>query len=247
MLMISLMVGSCNMGPPQGSPETGYTIHGYVGNSTTAAAPNVIVMLFDAETSKPVASDNTNLFGNYKFEHLQPGHYFIKVGEVSMETLIIDKNQRIDIDLSAKGGVMNYAAGAMEELSKSAKSVTPPGQPGGDQDLAKKITGKWYSYSGTSTLSGGGGSESQLAFCADGSYSDNYESGYYGSSNVAGYGTASQQGGSGSWSVDGNAEGGTITVTRADGKTVQIKWQVSDDKGCLLFDGRLHCYNGECK
>jgi hypothetical protein len=243
-ILSALLVCSCNMGPPAGSPETGYLIHGFVGNSPTAAAPNIMVMLFDLTTSKPVASDKTNLFGKYKFEHIQPGHYFIKAGKKSMELVIIDKNQRIDIDLSAKDGSMDYAKDAAQQLTDAVVGVTPPGKPGGDVELGKKIMGKWYSYSGGSTLSGGGGSESQLAFCPDGSYYDSYDASYSGTNT---YGAASQSGASGYWAIEGNIQAATITITRPNGSKSVIKVQSAPEKDCLLFDGRKHCYNGECK
>jgi hypothetical protein len=254
LIVLSLLLFySCNTGPPAGSPETGYSIHGFVGNSPTEAAPNVMVLLFDAETSKPVASDKTNLFGKYKFEHLQPGYYLVKSGKVSMELVIIDKNQRLDIDLSAEDGTMNYAKDASKQLTDAVVGVTPPGKPGGDIELGKKlIIGKWYSYSGASSISGGGGSESQLAFCPDGSYYDSYEAGYYGTNTdqygdaTSSYGTASQSGAKGYWSIEGTMQSAVITIKHTNGSTSEIQVKASDENGCLYFDGRKHCYNGEC-
>ncbi len=76
-----------------------------------------------------------------------------------MDVYLIDKDVRLDIDLSAKDGTMNYAAGAAAQAVKPTEKkgeATPSVQPSGDADLAKLFSGKYYSYTGGSTLSGGG-------------------------------------------------------------------------------------------
>jgi len=230
---------------PEGSPETGYSIFGFVGKTSMEAAGGATVLLFDGQTDKPLSSTTANFMGKYTFSGLQPGYYKVKTGEKTMEIIITDKNQRLDIDLSAADGSMNYAAGAMKDAAKGgAKS---PGKPGGDPELARKFTGKWYSFSGGSTLTGGGGSESQMALCPDGSYYESYESGYYGSSSDVTFGNANQSNASGSWSVEGTIQQGPLYITKANGQQQSVKYQqYQQDKNCYYFDGRLHCYNGQC-
>ena len=226
--------------------EKTYKIHGFLGESSTVAAPGKIVTLLDADNKKAVANSKSNFFGKYAFKKLPAGHYLVKVGEKVMEVYLIDKDIRLDIDLSAKDGTMNYAAGAV------TKSVTPvekksepaiPGQPTGDTDLAKQFSGKYYSYTGGSTLSGGGGSESQIAFCPDGSYFESYESGYYGSGQ---WGQAGQSRANGTWSIKGTIESGTISISYSNGKQQSLQYQTTGERGCYKFGGRLYCYNGAC-
>lgn len=79
---------------------------------------------------------------------------------------------------------------------------------------ASGIAGQWWSYSGTTTLSGGGGSERTVALCPDGRYFEKSESGYYG----AGWGTAGQGSGGGKWKAVGDARNGTLYVTDTSGE-----------------------------
>lgn len=234
-IAISAILAACSAVPPKGSLETGFTVWGYVGYSTTEPASGVMVLLIDGATDKPIASKKSNFFGKYTFSALQPGYYKVKASDKTLELVVTDQNQRLDIDLSAADGTMNYAAGAM-------KNMTAPGKPGGDAQLAQKFTGKWYSFSGATSISGGGGSESQMAFCPDGSYYDSYESGYYGGS----FGSASQSGASGSWSVSGTVQQGQISITYSNGSTSVLEYQQADDPQCYYIDGRMYCYNGAC-
>jgi hypothetical protein len=227
-------------------PEKTYKIHGFLGESSTVAAPGKMVTLFDADSNKAITNTKSNFIGKYAFKQLPSGHYLVKVGDKVMEVYLIDKDIRLDIDLSSKDGTMNYAAGAAANVLKSDKKKaesTPTGQPGGDTDLAKQFSGKYYSYTGGSTLSGGGGSESQIAFCPDGSYFESYESGYYGSGQ---WGQAGQSRASGTWSIKGTLESGTITINYANGKQETVKYQTTGERGCFKFGGRIYCYNGVC-
>jgi hypothetical protein len=244
-IAVFAMVTSGMADPPSKKAEKNYKIHGFLGESSMVAAPNKTVTLFNADSNKALANTNSNFFGKYAFKKLPPGHYLVKVGEKIMEVYLIDKDVRLDIDLSAKDGAMNYAAGA---AAKTAKPIEKKGeathsvQPG-DADLAKRFSGKYYSYTGGSTLSGGGGSESQIAFCPDGSYFESYESGYYGSGQ---WGQAGQSRASGNWSIQGTIDSGTITITYANGKIQTVQYQTTGERGCYKFDGRLYCYNGAC-
>ncbi len=101
-ILITVFVGC--MPPSQGSLETGFSIWGYVGNTTTEPAANVMVLLVDGNTDKPIASKTSNFLGKYTFSGLRPGYYKIRISGKEIEAVISTENQRIDIDLSAESG-----------------------------------------------------------------------------------------------------------------------------------------------
>jgi len=101
--------------------EKTYKIHGFLGESSTVAAPNKTVTLLDADSNTALANTNSNFFGKYAFKKLPPGHYLVKVAEKVMEVYLIDKDIRLDVDLSANDGTMNYAAGAAAQAAKPAE------------------------------------------------------------------------------------------------------------------------------
>jgi len=241
LVLIPLLL-SCSSAPPPGSAATGYSIHGYVGVGTTMPAMSRTLTLINLETQTAIANTQTNWMGKYAFSGLLPGHYAVKVEDKTMDIYLVSENYRLDIDLNAKDGVMKYGVSALKG-GGAAGGTAGGGQPGGDPGLAKEFAGKYYSYSGGGTLSGGGGSESQIAFCPDGRFFEAYEAGYYGSGE---WGSASQSNSSGTWAVEGTLEGGTITIQYGSGKTVNVKYQAGDERGCYYFDGRLYCYNGAC-
>jgi hypothetical protein len=235
LVVVPLMV-SCSSAPPPGSAMEGYSVHGYVGVGTSMPAMSRTLTLINVDTQTAIANTQTNWMGKYSFSGLTPGHYLVKVEDKTMDIYLVSENYRLDIDLNAKDGVMKYGVAA-------AKGGGAAGQPGGNPDLAKQFTGKYYSYTGGSTLSGGGGSESRIAFCPDGSFFEAYESGYYGSGQ---WGGASQSNASGTWAVEGTLDEGTATIQYRSGKTVNVKYRAAQDKGCYYFDSRLYCFEGAC-
>lgn len=86
---------------------------------------------------------------------------------------------------------------------------------------ANLVAGQWWSYSGASGTSGGGGSERTLAFCPDGRYFESSESGYYGS----GWGTASSGSSAGRWTASGTERSGTVRVTFQDGSSREYSYE----------------------
>ncbi|MFZ1947514.1 MAG: carboxypeptidase-like regulatory domain-containing protein, partial [bacterium] len=117
-LVVACLTG-CSIAPPPGSPETGYTITGYVGKSSALPAINENVLLLDAETGKPVDTATTNWMGKYTFSGVMPGFYTVTAGSVERKVLVKDQSQRLDIDLSAKDGVMDYSKTASLTSGKS--------------------------------------------------------------------------------------------------------------------------------
>ena len=118
----------------------------------------------------------------------------------------------------------------VDSIARSVKFFTPRVSP-----ARRILAGEWYSFSGWSTMSGGGGSESKLSFCPDGRYFTSYESGYRG----GGWGNARQSGGHGRWRARGNRSRGTIVVTRGNGNTVQISYHVQS-ASVVYFNGRKY-------
>jgi len=243
----------CAPGVPPGSPETGYSVYGIVWESGGMAAVGKPVVVLDMRTGQPAGSAQTRLMGKYVISGLMPGTYVLQVGKIQRQVLITDANRMEDVDLSKPGGALDMTAGIMEAVGREAKKlktdgVAAPGKPGGDPAVAKKLSGKWYGFSGTTTLTGGGGSESQMAFCPDGLYHEAYESGYHGTDSGVTFGTAHHSGGKGTWSVKGSTTKGVITVTKKGGAKTKIPYQVTeDDPNCYHFDGRKHCFAGACK
>ncbi len=238
---ISLLLASCAT-VPAGNSETGYTIHGYVGKDSQTAAAGTTVLLLNGGTGKALATDQADFLGKYDFQGLQPGHYQLKVGDIVQDVVVLEKNVRRDIDLSDPTGAMNYGDVGMKELeAQIAAAVSGKAAPAGpnDEKLANQIAGTWWGYSGSTEI--------KYGLCPDGTYTDFSESGYSGTMSDSGgnqtgaWGSASQSGGQGSWVIQGDTQSGTISVRYNDGSIRKIEYQLGNDEGCYMFDGRLLC------
>ena len=223
----SILLLSCASGPQPGSPETGYVISGFIGESPTVAAPSVTVDLLNADTGEVITQVKTNFFGKYSIKKMPAGTYIVQVRDIQWEVVLQDRNRRLDIDLSSPDGAMNYAGHQIKQVL-SEKKETPANESAGqspvgstgpnDAQLAQQIAGTWWGYSGST--------ERKIGLCPDGSYYDSRESGYSGTSHDSGgnetmaWGTANQSGGSGRWTIQGNGEQGTITVIYNTGNQV---------------------------
>jgi hypothetical protein len=226
-------------GPGFGAGEDKLSIAGYVGKSSTAAAPGQNVVLYQKGKEAAVDSVTTNFLGRYKFSNLPPGEYVIKVGNVTREAVLAKKNLRIDIDLSAEGGVMDYAKPA----AAAAPPQAGPGAAGpSDPALLQAMAGQWYSYSGST--------ERKVTLCPSGVYMSASESSYSGTMRDGGgnqtgaWGAGSQNRGQGSWSVQGNQQQGVITLVEKDGSKSEVRYQATGEKGCYRFNGTTFCYAG---
>jgi len=104
-------------------------------------------------------------------------------------------------------------------------------------DLTQHFAGEWaYFSSNTSTW---------ICFCADGSYTEQYESSYSSDVNVSGgadWMTASQDSDRGRWTVRGNKDSGTIIVKLANGKEIYYEYQVHIERGQKYY--REYRFNG---
>lgn len=233
-----------------------YNVSGFVGKSTSEAAPGVSVVLLHKDSGDVVGTARTNFFGKYTIKDVPPGDYVLQVEKVQRALGVKDKNVRLDIDMSDASGVMDYArTGAVmiqkeNEAKAAAQGQTQavaPGEPPGpsDPEMMNAIAGEYYHFSGST--------EKKIMFCPDGVFSDSSESGYsgkgydgIGNQNMA-WGTASQNQGSGQWAIQGSAQGGTITLSYRSGKRVVTKYQAGREKGCYTFNGTLFCYSGPAR
>ena len=231
-------------------------IEGFVGHSATQIAPGMSVKLLDGNTGSVVDIDDTNFFGKYKFTKVVPGYYLLQVGETKRELMIKEANEkkRLDIDLSVKGGAMDYSKAGREPVAPAPSSkgrTTAPaksqGQPkpkpqaqtapagANNASLQQQIAGLWWGYSGST--------ERSIGLCPDGSYTDSAESSYSGDPYGTGgtWGAASQRGGQGSWTIQGDTQSGVIHVRYQNGGTTQLNFNQIGDPGCLNVNGNTLC------
>ncbi|MEW6775915.1 MAG: hypothetical protein AB1405_06460, partial [Bdellovibrionota bacterium] len=119
----------------------------------------------------------------------------------------------------------------VDEIARSVKFLV--------QDPSKGpsvVVGQWWSYSGVSGVTGGGGgSERTMAFCPGGVFVEKSESGYYG----PGWGTAGQGGGGGKWTAKGTNAAGIVTVTYGDGSTAEFEYAAKTPND-LSFNRRAY-------
>ena len=223
-----------------------FKVSGFVGQSTSAAAPNVAVVLIDKDSGEVVGNDQTNFFGKYTFKNVPPGVYVLQVEKIQRTLAVKDKNVRLDIDLSAEAGMMDYMKTGVAEINAKNKGGGPGGSPGpSDPQMTQAIAGEYYSYAGST--------EKKVMFCPEGTFFDSSESSYSGTgtdslgNQAMAWGNASQNQGSGQWAIQGNAQSGTITLVYKSGKRVEVKYQAGAEKGCYNFDGTVFCYSGPAR
>lgn len=223
-----------------------YKVSGFVGQSTSAAAPNVTVTLIHKDSGDIVGTDQTNFLGKYTIKNVMPGIYVLQVEKIQSILAVKDKNVRLDIDLSAAGGTMDYLKTGIAQINAKGQGGGPGGSPGpSDPQMMQTIAGEYYSYAGST--------EKKVMFCPEGTFFDSSESSYsgtgadsLGNQNMA-WGTAGQKQGSGQWAIQGTPQSGTITLSYKSGKRVVVKYQAGAEKGCFSFDGTVFCYSGPAR
>jgi hypothetical protein len=122
------------------------------------------------------------------------------------------------------------------ELVKSVKFYTPKT----DTALMQVLSGKYYSYVGST--------ERQLALCPNGVFYDSQESSYSGNfsnqyGNTGSWGAAGADNGSGKWRAVGTRQAGTIIFTYNNGTEVEKQYQAERD--AFYLDGVKYGYNGQ--
>jgi len=154
--------------------------------------------------------------------------------------------------ISPQGGGVTIIA-AVEEASysdtyprtvKQIASSVAFSAPRADTSLLRYFAGKYYSYTGGSTITGGAGTERQVMLCPDGRYFDSTEF----SASGEDWGGARQSGNAARWKIQGNKTQGTITLVFPGGETRSVRYQVTGEEGVILFDGIKFAYAGapEC-
>jgi len=240
LLSIVAIIAIPQLAAKEKKPKDSFKVSGFVGTSSMSAAPGVNVVLIDKATGQPVDSVSTNFMGRYKFSDVKPGTYTIKCEKVMREVTVVAKDIRMDIDLSAAGGVMDYAKGAADKAAASSSGAAPPAGPS-DPALQQAMAGEYYSYSGST--------ERKLMLCPSGTFFDSRESSYSGSfgTGQGGWGAASAGAGSGSYAIQGNQQSGTITFSYKGGKKSTARYQSTGERGCYSFDGTPFCYSGAAR
>ncbi len=142
---------------------------------------------------------------------------------------------------AAYAGFVRELAGGIRFIPRAAGA----GGGGGDASLAQWIAGKYYSYSGGSTMSGGSGTERQVMFCPDGTFYSATESGSYGTGS---WGVAGQSSNRARFTIRGDRRSGVILLQWQDGSTDEYRYQVTGESGVILFNGIKFAYAGapEC-
>ena len=120
--------------------------------------------------------------------------------------------------------------------------ATAPAGPN-DPALQQWITGNYYYFSSSAVVSAA--SERSLTLCADGRF---LESGEFSASSggaATGWGAASQGGSGGSWTISGDRQSGTISLSFGGGGSRNIRYQVgSQEEQTMYFDGSMFAYAG---
>jgi len=231
-LSVVVFCSVCLLSIPAAAKKKSPAIVGFVGINPTTPAAQVQVVLRDKESGKPVSEDTTNIFGRFKFKNVQPGNYLLTCGKVSLPVTVIDKKVRIDIDLSAPDGVMNYA----KEAAGANAGGAGAGDPGpSDPALVQQMAGYYYSYQGST--------ERKLMLCPDGRFFLNRESSYSNSSPDMSWGAASQSSGDGRWAISGRPSQGVLAFTYAGGGGDRFEYRMVD-QGCIAFNGTTYCRQG---
>ncbi len=257
-LFAVLATAGCRLpgSPPPGNAKTGYAVWGYVGHSSMSAASNQTVMLLDGQSGETTAQTETDLMGKYAFSGLKPGSYRLKTGEVVMNVEVAGENVRVDIDLSSSDGQMDYASGgalptaggeqaAGDKGAPAASGAAPAGGAQADANVAQQLAGAYWGYSGST--------ESKIGLCAGGRYYDYSESSYSGTltddlgNQTGAWGAAGQNESAGTWSAQGNAQQGTITVVEPNGEQWTMEYHAGKDAGCYFFGNRQLCRQGDCQ
>jgi hypothetical protein len=124
-LLLLILIVSSTWSLVAREKKEGLKVSGFVGTSTTSAASGVNVVLIDKASARPVDSVSTGIFGKYTFKNVSPGTYIIKAQKVLREVTVVQRDIRMDIDLSAPGRMMDFMKGAMQQQ----RQLRHPGQP----------------------------------------------------------------------------------------------------------------------
>jgi hypothetical protein len=145
----------------------------------------------------------------------------------------------------AVAGSLSFLAGGAQ--GGGAPMAGPQGGYGSgagatDTSLMSYFAGEWYSYSSGSTIYGGAGTERKMTLCPDGNYRDSSE---FSAGGTGQWGAANAQAGWGRWTIQGDRNQGTISVTYPNGQTRRIPYRVvSKEEQTISFDGVTYAFAG---
>ncbi len=225
-----------------GKKKTSFKIYGYIYLTPDRAGMNMPVKLYDKKTARLLGVCKSNFFGRYKFKDIPPGEYVVVVGKFSREVKIVDKNAKVQFDLSSPDGVYHplqiFAQGMVKEM-ENQQYGGDPGQT--NPALQSWIAGEYYSYEGST--------ERKLMLCPNGVFYDSRESSYSGTSYDSGgnvtssFSAAGADSGSGRWAIRGNKQSGTITFCYKGKGCQTVKYFIMRDN-CVKINGITFCYKG---
>jgi hypothetical protein len=129
--------------------------------------------------------------------------------------------------------------------SQTQGSTATPAGPN-DPDLQRWITGSYYYFSSSMVVSAS--SERRLVLCVDGRFRMSGEFSASGMQDAGGntdWGAASQSGGGGRWTISGDRQSGTITLSFANGATKNVSYRVASKADqTMAFGGVVFVYEG---
>jgi len=126
------------------------------------------------------------------------------------------------------------------DRSQASGGAAMPAGPN-DPSLQRWITGKYYYFSSSMVVSAS--SERTLDLCEDGRFRMTGE--FAASGRDASWGAANQSGNRGRWTISGDRQSGTITLTLGNGSGRNLRYQVaSQAEQTMLFDGVKFAFAG---
>lgn len=131
-----------------------------------------------------------------------------------------------------------------QQQQQAAGGAAAPAGPN-DADLQRWITGTFYYFSSSAVVSAS--SERSFVLCVDGQFRI---TGEFHAAGSGAWGAASQSGNAGRWTISGDRQSGTITLSFAGGGTRNVAYRVgSKEEQTMYFDGVLFAYAGvaECR
>jgi outer membrane protein assembly factor BamE (lipoprotein component of BamABCDE complex) len=132
----------------------------------------------------------------------------------------------------------------LEKQQQQQAGAAAPAGPN-DPDLQRWITGTYYYFSSSMVVSAS--SERTFVLCVNGQFRI---TGEFSASESGAWGAASRSGNAGRWSISGDRNTGTISLSFAGGATRNVTYRVdSKEQQTMLFDGVRFAYAGvaECR
>lgn len=130
----------------------------------------------------------------------------------------------------------------LEQAQSQGGGAAAPAGPN-DPVLQLWITGNYYYFSSSAVVSAS--SERSLTLCSDGRFRESGEFSASSGGAATGWGSASQGGNGGTWSISGDRQSGTISLSFGGGGSKNIRYQVgSQEEQTMYFDGTMYAYAG---